>query len=129
MRYTGGLPAAWCTLDDLHLSAGLKPFDLPNSGYLDWRELAVALVGASFPAVRTATASQVAATAAAIAAITGSAVGAGGAAGAAGDAGVVDRVLISKQQIMAVHWWFESRPVVQSGDGNVPPEEVAAVDR
>jgi hypothetical protein len=101
---TGSLPAAWCALDDLHLLAGLQPFDLPNSGYLDWRELSVALVGASFPAVRTATAAQVAATAAG---------------GGLGEVGLAEgpehsaSVVLSKQQMMELRWWFDPKPLEQ----------------
>eukprot|EP00775_Hariotina_reticulata_P002553 gene2553-2855_t len=57
----GVLPESWQDIDALHLVAALARLDPTYSGYLDWRQLLLALAAAAMPAVQAAGPAQVAA--------------------------------------------------------------------
>jgi hypothetical protein len=74
------------------MASALAGFDPTYSGYLDWRELLLALATASLPAVHTATAAQVAAQALRLAAADGDQDG-----------------CLTRQELGGVGWWFAPR--------------------
>jgi hypothetical protein len=74
------------------VASALSGFDPTFSGYLDWRELLLALAAASLPAIHTATPAQVAAQAVQLAATDGNADG-----------------RLTQQEFEGVAWWFEPR--------------------
>lgn len=86
------LPPAWLDIDAAHMAAALSSFDPTFSGYLDWRELLLALAACSLPAIHTATPAQVAAQAAQLAAADGDADG-----------------CLTQAEFEGVRWWFEPR--------------------
>jgi hypothetical protein len=74
------------------MASALASFDPTFSGYLDWRELLLALAACSLPAIHTATPAQVAAQAVQLAAADGDADG-----------------CLTQQEFEGVRWWFEPR--------------------
>jgi hypothetical protein len=86
------LPSAWLDIDAAHMASALASFDPTFSGYLDWRELLLALAACSLPAIHTATPAQVAAQAVQLAAADGDADG-----------------CLTQQEFEGVRWWFEPR--------------------
>jgi hypothetical protein len=88
----GVLPSAWLDVDAAHMASALASFDPTFSGYLDWRELLLALAACSLPAIHTATPAQVAAQAVQLAAADGDADG-----------------CLTQQEFEGVRWWFEPR--------------------
>ncbi|WIA32871.1 hypothetical protein OEZ86_006045 [Tetradesmus obliquus] len=90
MASQGVLPPSWLDIDAAHMAAALSSFDPTLSGYLDWRELLLALAACSLPAIHTATPAQVAAQAAQLAAADGDADG-----------------CLTQAEFEGVRWWFE----------------------
>jgi hypothetical protein len=74
------------------MASALASFDPTFSGYLDWRELLLALAACSLPAIHTATPTQVAAQAVQLAAADGDADG-----------------CLTQQEFEGVRWWWEPR--------------------
>lgn len=71
------------------MASALAAFDPTYSGYLDWRELLLALAAASLPALHTATPAQMATQALQLAAADGDGDGA-----------------LSRQEFEGLHWWW-----------------------
>jgi hypothetical protein len=142
---TGALPSAWRALDAAHLLSSLSAFDPVDCGYLDWRELAVALIAASYPELTKSTAadmagltSQAVAAAAALspapggrastagaAAVDGgvSVQQAAGARGVPGGAGGVGP-LLQRPSYQQLRWWFDPKEPLEADDAAA--EQLAA---
>lgn len=56
----GTLPEGWAGASLPQMVAALRPFDLTNTSYVDWRELMCALVAATFPAIMKASCADMA---------------------------------------------------------------------
>ncbi|KAF8067189.1 SPEF2 [Scenedesmus sp. PABB004] len=110
----GLLPPAWTDVDPARLAAALAGFDPACSGYLDWRELLLALAGAAVPALHAGvTPAQVAAQAAALAAADGD-----------GDG----RLSAAEFEGLGP-WWFEPRPEAARAAREAGGEAAAAAAR
>jgi hypothetical protein len=93
------------------MASALSSFDPTFSGYLDWRELLLALAACSLPAIHTATPAQVAAQSAQLAAADGDADG-----------------CLTQQEFEGVGWWFEPRAeAVQAADEQQQQQQQADV--
>jgi hypothetical protein len=105
------LPPAWRDLDGARLSSALAAFDPVLSGYLEWRELVLALAAVALPAVHTATPAQVASQALKMA-----------------DADSDSDGCLTRQEFEGLRWWFEPREeLVQeaAADGQQQEEQHA----
>lgn len=91
----GVLPPAWQDIDAAHTTSALAAFDPTYSGYLDWRELLLALAATSLPEIHTATPADIAAQAQQLAAADGD-----------GDG------CLTQQEFDGISWWFEPHPEV-----------------
>jgi hypothetical protein len=140
---TGALPAAWRGLDAAHLLSSLSAFDPVDCGYLDWRELAIALIAASYPELTKSTAADMAGlTTQAVAAAAGLSPAPGGG-GRASSAGAADAAAAGGQQQAArggsaggagpllqrasyqqLRWWFDPKEPLEAGDAAA--EQLAA---
>lgn len=56
---SGVLPESWQDIDALHMATALGRLDPTCSGYLDWRQLLLALAAAAIPAIQAAGPAQV----------------------------------------------------------------------
>lgn len=139
---TGALPAAWRGLDAAHLLSSLSAFDPVDCGYLDWRELAIALIAASYPELTKSTATDMAGlTTQAVAAAAALSPAPGG--GWASSAGAADAAAAAGQQQAArggsaggagpllqrasyqqLRWWFDPKEPLETGDAAA--EQLAA---
>lgn len=120
MRYlgfhsAGVLPAAWQDIRATNIAGALAAFDPTYSGYLDWRELLLALAAAALPELHTATAPQLAMQALQLTAADGD-----------GDG------RLTQQEFEGLRWWFEPRQeLLQEAEAEPPQhtEVLRAVSR